>query len=115
MDVDRIICLDYAVGIFGGLLEIVYGLINQSADAAAFAHTDMVCDGMDAGLTETRDIPAEEIHELADLAVKLGAKTAYNMDGGYSTLLYFNGKRLNETGNKSPRNLMDIIYFASAR
>ncbi len=55
------------------------------------------------------------LHELADLAVKLGAKTAYNMDGGYSTLLYFNGKRVNETGNKSPRNLMDIIYFASAR
>ena len=55
------------------------------------------------------------LREFADLVASLGVRCAYNLDGGDSTLLYFNGKRVNETGNKSPRNLMDIIYFASAR
>ena len=53
------------------------------------------------------------LREIADVAVSLGAKTAYNLDGGYSTLLYFNGKRINEFGSKEHRRLMDIIYFAS--
>ena len=54
------------------------------------------------------------LHELGDLAASLGARTAYNLDGGYSTMLYFNGQQLNKAGNTSPRALMDIIYFASA-
>ena len=52
--------------------------------------------------------------ELGQLAASLGAQTAYNLDGGYSTMLYFNGRPLNESGNLNPRALMDIIYFASA-
>ena len=44
----------------------------------------------------------------------MGVQTAYNLDGGDSTLLYFNGTRLNEFGSKTQRKLMDIIYFASA-
>ena len=54
------------------------------------------------------------LNELGELAASLGAQTAYNLDGGYSTLLYFNGKQLNASGNTKPRALMDIIYFASA-
>ena len=54
------------------------------------------------------------LRELGELAASLGAVTAYNLDGGYSTLLYFNGRQLNQSGNTKPRALMDIIYFASA-
>ena len=54
------------------------------------------------------------LRELGALAASMGAQTAYNLDGGYSTMLYFNGRQLNESGNTSPRALMDIIYFASA-
>ena len=61
-----------------------------------------------------KDNAGMTLRELADLAVSLGAKTAYNLDGGYSTLLYFNGQRLNECGSKEHRRLQDIIYFASA-
>ena len=61
-----------------------------------------------------KDNAGMTLRELADLAVSLGAQTAYNLDGGYSTLLYFNGRRLNECGSKEHRRLQDIIYFASA-
>ena len=61
-----------------------------------------------------KDNTGMTLREIAELAASLGAKTAYNLDGGYSTLLYFNGKRINESGSNSHRNLMDIIYFASA-
>ena len=54
------------------------------------------------------------LNGLGKLAAKLGAKTAYNLDGGYSTMLYFHGQFLNSAGNANPRRLMDVIYFASA-
>ena len=54
------------------------------------------------------------LRAFADLVASLGVQTAYNLDGGYSTLLYFNGQRINEFGTKKHRNLTDIIYFASA-
>ena len=54
------------------------------------------------------------LKQFAELAASLGVQTAYNLDGGYSSMLYFNGQRINEFGNKKHRNLTDIIYFASA-
>ena len=60
-----------------------------------------------------KDNAGMTLHEFADLAVSMGARTAYNLDGGYSTMLYFDGRRINEAGGNQ-RSLMDIIYFASA-
>ena len=54
------------------------------------------------------------LRSFGKLAASLGAQTAYNLDGGDSTMLYFRGTRINEFGSKSQRKLMDIIYFASA-
>ena len=54
------------------------------------------------------------LNEFRDLVASMGVQTAYNLDGGDSTLLFFNGNRLNEFGSKTQRKLMDIIYFASA-
>jgi Exopolysaccharide biosynthesis protein related to N-acetylglucosamine-1-phosphodiester alpha-N-acetylglucosaminidase len=41
-------------------------------------------------------------------------ETAYNLDGGDSTLLYFHGQRVNDRPNDSARKLQDVIYFVSA-
>ncbi len=44
----------------------------------------------------------------------MGVQTAYNLDGGDSTMLIFNGEKLNDVNNSSSRKISDILYFASA-
>ena len=39
---------------------------------------------------------------------------AYNLDGGDSTMLIFNGVKLNDPENPNTRDIADIVYFASA-
>ncbi len=41
-------------------------------------------------------------------------QVAYNLDGGDSAVLFFNGKKINDPGNENERPLADIVYFASA-
>jgi len=52
--------------------------------------------------------------EFAQLVAEQKVKIAYNLDGGYSTMMFFNGKVVNDVGNEDKRLLSDIIYFASA-
>ena len=40
--------------------------------------------------------------------------TAYNLDGGDSTMLIFNGQKINDPKSPDTRDIADIIYFASA-
>ena len=54
------------------------------------------------------------LRQFADLVGTLGVRIAYNLDGGDSTFLYFNGNKVNEFGYLTERKLTDIIYFASA-
>ena len=54
------------------------------------------------------------LKDFATLCQKEGAKIAYNLDGGLSTTLYFNGKRINDQKKVNFRSIPDIIYFASA-
>lgn len=51
---------------------------------------------------------------FAQLCRDEGAITAYNLDGGYSSALLFNGRRLNAQERVSFRNVADIVYFASS-
>ena len=51
---------------------------------------------------------------FAQLCKDEGAVTAYNLDGGESTTLYFHGVRLNSQDNVNFRPVPDIMYFASA-
>ncbi len=53
------------------------------------------------------------LREFAELVASLDVQVAYNLDGGDSTVLAFNGKKVNDPGNASTRKLVDIIYFAS--
>ncbi len=48
---------------------------------------------------------------LADTLVELGCVTAYNLDGGGSTTLYFNGEVINEPCVNGERPVSDIIYL----
>lgn len=52
-----------------------------------------------------------------DLAIefqRLGCNFAYNLDGGGSTTLYFNGEVINEPSDcNGERNISDILYFTN--
>ena len=51
--------------------------------------------------------------ELADFMESLGCQTAYNLDGGGTACIVFQGEYYNRLGG-SERNISDIIYFATA-
>ena len=52
--------------------------------------------------------------ELAEIMKKEGCQTAYNLDGGGSTTMYFNGRVINNPttyGDKVvERSISDIVY-----
>ena len=52
--------------------------------------------------------------ELAQVAYDVGAKNAYNMDGGNSACLAFNGVKLNRFGKGGIREITDMVYFITA-
>ncbi len=51
--------------------------------------------------------------EFADIMVEIDAQQAYNLDGGNSATLAFNGQVYNDKP-QAERSVTDIIYFASA-
>lgn len=55
------------------------------------------------------------LHELAQFLQSLGATTAYNLDGGGSSTMWFNGRIVNEPVNHgskvSERSVSDIVYI----
>ena len=54
------------------------------------------------------------LYELADLMQSIGCENAYNLDGGSSSTLYFNGEVLNETPS-SERKVSDCIFINGYR
>lgn len=51
---------------------------------------------------------------LAQICLDLGCETAYNLDGGGSSTLYFNGEVINhptDGRNEGERKVSDIVYF----
>ena len=60
--------------------------------------------------------PGTSLWELADVFCELGARTAYNLDGGGSATMIFNGKLINTpyTNWNKPsgeRRVSDIVYI----
>ena len=54
------------------------------------------------------------LYELADFLQHLGADTAYNLDGGGSSTMVFNGNLINNptsTGKIKERSVSDIVYI----
>jgi exopolysaccharide biosynthesis protein len=50
--------------------------------------------------------------ELAKLMKVLGAETAYNLDGGGSSTMYFQGEVVNRPSN-GERGVSDILFIGS--
>ena len=54
------------------------------------------------------------LYQLAQFMQKLGVKTAYNLDGGGSSTMYFNGQVINNPtsgGSIKERGVSDIVYI----
>ena len=69
----------------------------------AFVVVDARSHGYSKGVTLTG---------LADIMLGLGATTAYNLDGGGSTTMYFNGSLVNNPlGTGTERGTSDILYI----
>ena len=55
------------------------------------------------------------LYEMAEVMKSYGVKTAYNLDGGGSSTMYFNGRVINKpttNGNISERAVSDIVYIS---
>lgn len=64
----------------------------------------------------TEDSQGLSLYELASFLEGLGAQTAYNLDGGGSSTLYFNGRVVNNPTTNgrtiTERKMSDIVYIA---
>ena len=67
----------------------------------------VVVDGRSEGYSRGATLP-----ELAQIMLDLGAATAYNLDGGGSSTMYFNGSVINQPSNRGERATSDILYVA---
>lgn len=67
----------------------------------------VVVDGREEGYSR-----GATLTELAQIMLDLGATTAYNLDGGGSSTLYFNGEVVNQPSNRGERATSDILYVA---
>jgi exopolysaccharide biosynthesis protein len=67
----------------------------------------VVVDGRDEGYSR-----GVTLTELADIMTGLGATTAYNLDGGGSSTMYFNGEVINQPSNGGERGTSDVLYVA---
>lgn len=66
---------------------------------------------VDAVRTGTATLGGMTFTELAQEFKNLNCRTAYNLDGGGSTTLYFRGNVINTPCGKGERQVSDIIYF----
>ncbi|MBH0098769.1 phosphodiester glycosidase family protein [Salinibacterium sp. NSLL150] len=69
----------------------------------------VVVDGRDPGYSAGVTLP-----DLAVIMQDLGATTAYNLDGGGSSTMYFNGTIINQPSNGGERETSDILYVGAA-
>ena len=53
------------------------------------------------------------IPEFAQLMKDLGASQAYNLDGGSSSAMMLDGKKINALSSKKLRPICDLLYFST--
>ena len=67
----------------------------------------VVVDGRQSGYSE-----GVTLTELAAIMQDLGATTAYNLDGGGSSTMYFDGEVVNSPSQGEERGTSDVLYVA---
>lgn len=58
--------------------------------------------------------PRANIVQFADIVASKGVQTAYNLDGGQTSEIFFQGNMFNRVDWGNERTVSDIIYFATA-
>jgi len=53
------------------------------------------------------------LEETVELMAGLGCQNAYNLDGGSSSTMVLNGKKINALSTHKVRSIWDILYFAT--
>ena len=69
----------------------------------------VVVDGRDTGYSR-----GASLDELAQIMISLGATTAYNLDGGGSSEMWFGGEVVNRPSNGGERGTSDILAILGA-
>lgn len=69
----------------------------------------VVVDGRETGYSRGATLP-----ELAEIMAGLGARTAYNLDGGGSSEMWFDGEVVNRPSNGGERATSDVLYIGGA-
>jgi len=81
---------------------------RTAVGAIAYGHyVFVVVDGRDKGYSR-----GVTMTELAQIMADLGCDCAYNLDGGGSSTLWFNGSVVNQPSNGGERETSDILYIA---
>ena len=94
-----------------GYAPMMAGTGNQRMAIAQVGPLDykVICCG-----SPLRGSTGMTISQFSQFVWEQGVQTAYNLDGGDSTMLIFCGEKVNDVDNPYTRDLNDIIYFASA-
>lgn len=83
---------------------------DQPRTALGYIDTDhyvlVVVDGRNDGYSK-----GVTMTELANIMLGLGCQCAYNIDGGGSSAMYFNGSIINQPSNGGERATSDIFYI----
>lgn len=66
----------------------------------------IIVDGRREGYSKGMSLPT-----FQNLFLRFGVQTAFNLDGGGSTTLYFNGDVLNRPAQNAQRKVSDIVMF----
>ena len=90
------------------------GELNQEYSRAAIAQYDDL-HYMYMTINHSNDsTPRANIVQFADIVASKGVKIAYNLDGGQTSEIFFQGKMFNHVDWGNERPVSDIIYFATA-
>jgi exopolysaccharide biosynthesis protein len=83
---------------------------NQPRTALGWVDTNhymfVVVDGRSEGHSR-----GTTMTEMAQIMADLGCQVAYNLDGGGSSAMYFNGRIINQPSNGGERATSDILYI----
>lgn len=94
--------------------EVDRSMTSNPRTAIGYYSSDHYCFVVSDGRTSESE--GLSLYELAQFMESLGVTSAYNLDGGGSSTMYFNGQIINNpttNGNKiSERSVSDIIYVA---
>ena len=96
--------------------------ISENVQVAANKPTQRMVIAQDSALSylcvategpENIDSVGLTLPQTVELMMSLGCQTAYNLDGGSSSTMVLNNKKINALSSRKLRSICDILYFAT--